>query len=259
MIPMLRPRPGADRRPAPRAVPGVAAIAFAAALALAAACGGGAPMEEPENSAAAGAEAAPPAAQAPAGAPAAPPADAPLGPLTSRGEPAAAEPAVPPLAPAGAPGSAGVAGRLVWALPAGWTEAPPASPMRMAQASIPGAGGPAELVLFHFGPGGGGGVEANIERWIGQVEIEGEPERGAFAAGDPGQDGVRVTWVDAAGTLKPSGMGMGPTEPQPGSRLLGAVVEGPGGPWFFKATGPDETLAAARGDFLAMLRAARVE
>jgi len=252
---MLRPRPGADRRPAPRAVPGVAGIALAVALALAAACGGGAPMEEPDNSAAAGAEAAPPAMQAPAAAPAAPPADAPLGPLTSRGEPAAAEPAVPPLAPAGA----GVAGRLVWALPAGWTEAPPASPMRMAQASIPGAGGPAELVLFHFGPGGGGGVEANIERWIGQVEIEGEPERGAFAAGDPGQDGVRVTWVDAAGTLKPSGMGMGPTEPQPGSRLLGAVVEGPGGPWFFKATGPDETLAAARGDFLAMLRAARVE
>jgi hypothetical protein len=131
--------------------------------------------------------------------------------------------------------------------------------MRMAQAAIPGPGGPAELVLFHFGPGGGGGVEANIERWIGQVEIEGEPERGAFAAGDPAQDGVRVTWVDAAGTLQPSGMGMGPTEPQPGSRLLGAVVEGPGGPWFFKATGPDETLAAARGDFLAMLRAARLE
>jgi hypothetical protein len=52
---------------------------------------------------------------------------------------------------------------------------------------------------------------------------------------------------------------MGPAEPQPGSRLLAAVVEGPGGPWFFKTTGPDETVAAARADFLAMLRAARVE
>ncbi len=232
---------------------GLAAPLLFAGLALGAACGGD-PMAGEEAAAnGAGGEAAAPSDQAPSVAapsgqsPSGPPAGAPIGPLTSRGEPAP----TPAISPAG---GAGAAGRLVWELPAGWTEVPPASPMRMAQATIPGPGGPADLVLFHFGPGGGGGVQANIDRWIGQMEVEGEPERGSFTAGD-----LAVTWVDVAGTLLPSGMGMGPTEPQPGSRLLGAVVEGAGGPWFFKATGPSETLSAAREDFLGMLRAARVE
>ena len=66
------------------------------------------------------------------------------------------------------------------------------------------------------------------------------PERGDFAAGE-----FEVTWIDARGTLLPSTMGSGPSTPQPGFRLLGAVVEGEGGPWFFKVTGPESTLAAA--------------
>jgi hypothetical protein len=225
---------------------GLAAVLLLAGLAAGAAACGGDPMAEERAASNGGGAGAAPSGQGPAG----PPAGAPVGPLTSRGEPAPT-PAIPP---AGGAGGAGAAGRLVWELPAGWTDVPPASPMRMAQATIPGPGGAADLVLFHFGPGGGGGVQANIDRWIGQMEIEGEPERGSFTAGD-----LAVTWVDVAGTLLPSGMGMGPTEPQPGSRLLGAVVEGAGGPWFFKATGPSETLSAAREDFLGMLRAARVE
>jgi hypothetical protein len=52
-------------------------------------------------------------------------------------------------------------------------------------------------------------------------------------------------------------MGGGPTEPTPGSRLLGAVVEGPGGPWFFKITGPAATVTAAAPAFDAMLRSVR--
>ena len=42
-----------------------------------------------------------------------------------------------------------------------------------------------------------------------------------------------------------------------GFRLIGAVVEGDGGPWFFKLTGPDATLAAARGAYLEMLAGVR--
>lgn len=166
-------------------------------------------------------------------------------PASDPGSPEAAEPAAT---------AAAENGELVWELPDGWNEVPPANRMRLAQASIPGAGGPADLVLFHFGPGQGGDARSNIERWLGQVEIEGEPEEGSFQSGD-----LTVSWVDVAGTLKPGQMGVGPSEPVPGSRLLGAVVEGPGGPWFLKATGPADTLTGAREDFLAMLRAARVE
>ena len=140
-------------------------------------------------------------------------------------------------------------------LPSSWTAEVPSSAMRLAQASIPGSGGPAQLTVFHFGVGGGGGVESNLERWVGQVEMDPGvvPLRDTFSHGD-----FTSHWVDVQGTIKPSTMGVGPTTPQPGSRLLGGVVEGPGGPWFFKATGPADTLAEARDDFLGMLRSARV-
>src|SRR5689334_49990 len=58
-----------------------------------------------------------------------------------------------------------------WTAPAAWkSEAP--RPMRAATYSIaPVAGdqGVAECVVNYFGPGQGGGVDANIERWRGQV------------------------------------------------------------------------------------------
>jgi hypothetical protein len=50
---------------------------------------------------------------------------------------------------------------------------------------------------------------------------------------------------------------MGPSTSVPGQRLLAAVVEGTGGPWFFKLTGPDATVQAARDPFLAMIKASR--
>ncbi|MGH6754281.1 MAG: hypothetical protein ACRERC_19255 [Candidatus Binatia bacterium] len=139
-------------------------------------------------------------------------------------------------------------------LPAGWQQVPPSSGMRAAQAVIPGPGGPAELALFHFGVGQGGDVEANLQRWLGQIEMApgAAPKREAFES-----NGLRVTWIDASGTLKPGQMGMGPREAQPGSRLLGAVIEGAGGPWFIKVTGANATLEPQRDAFVAMLRGAK--
>lgn len=196
-----------------------------------AACGGGREEEPSEMSAEA-----PPAAQAPATD------SAPIGPMSSRGGSAPSSGAAPD----------GAASDIEFALPAGWQSETPTSGMRLAQASIPGPGGTGQLTVFYFGPGGGGDVESNIQRWVGQMEPEqgSEPARQTFET----ENGFRVTWVDVAGTLLPSTMGTGPETPQPNSRLLGAVVEGPGGPWFFKATGPKDTLAAERENFLGMLR-----
>lgn len=139
-------------------------------------------------------------------------------------------------------------------LPAGWKAVPPSSSMRAAQVMIEGPGGPAELAVFHFGAGQGGDVETNIQRWIGQIAPQAgtAPRREVFES-----NGLRITWVDAEGTLQGGAMGMGPATPQPGSRLMGAVVEGDGGPWFFKATGPDATLAPQRLAFRGMLQRAQ--
>jgi hypothetical protein len=174
---------------------------------------------------------------------------------------AAAQVAVPPAHQPAVPGAgapAGGMGRaapsvLIFALPAAWAREQPSSGMRLAQARIPGPAGPAELAIFYFGAGGGGTADANIERWIGQIDRPAAPpKRGAFTT-----HGLGVSWVEVAGTMKASTVGMGPAAAQPGSRLLGAVVEGPGGPWFVKAVGPDATVAAARPAFLELLHGLR--
>ena len=126
--------------------------------------------------------------------------------------------------------------------------------MRLTQASIPGPGGPGDFAVFFFGPGGGGSVDANIERWVGQMETSDHPKPETFESG-----GLKVTWVDVKGTLKPGQMGMSSPTAVSNARLFGAVVEGPGGPWFFKATGPDKTLGPQREEFLKMLKSVRAK
>jgi hypothetical protein len=124
--------------------------------------------------------------------------------------------------------------------------------MRLVQAAIPGPGEAGDFAVFYFGPGGGGPVDANIDRWVGQMEEASKPTPETFEV-----NGYRVTWIDVKGTMKPSQMGIGPKTPQANARLFGGVVEGPGGPWFFKATGLDATLAPQRGAFIATLKSVR--
>jgi hypothetical protein len=150
--------------------------------------------------------------------------------------------------------AAGAAGSIDFDVPKGWQSQKVSSNMRLIQTSIPGPGGPGEFGVFYFGPGGGGPVDANIERWVGQMEGAGKPTPETFET-----NGYKVTWVDVKGTMKAVSMGMGPKTEQANARLYGAVVEGPGGPWFFKATGPDATLGPQRDAFVAMLKSVRAK
>jgi hypothetical protein len=172
-------------------------------------------------------------------------APAPAAPATSTA-PAAAAPAGPatPMSAAG----------ITFDLPAGWTPEVPTNAMRAAQVAIPGSGGPGQMILFYFGPGQGGGVEANLQRWVAQMEAAPgtQPTRDAFASGP-----YQVTWMEMAGTLKASQIGSFPPTDMPGYRMLAAVVEGENGPWFFRAVGPDATIAEQRDAFLAMIRSVR--
>lgn len=122
--------------------------------------------------------------------------------------------------------------------------------MRAAQARVPGLAGDAVLTVFHFGEGKGGSIAENIQRWVDQIEFApgASTKREEFSA-----NGFTVYWVDFEGTLRPSPMGGGPDRRMPDSRLLGAIVEGPGGPWYFKLTGPNATVAPQRDAFLRML------
>ena len=142
-----------------------------------------------------------------------------------------------------------------WTAPAGW-KAEAARPMRAATYSIPlaaGDQGVAECVVNYFGPGQGGGVDANVERWRGQVQgADGKP---ATAKVDKRTvRGIPVTTIDASGAY--TGMGgpmMAGSKPVAGYRLIGAIVEGPGGSVFFKLTGPAKTIAAQQKNFEQLL------
>ncbi len=152
-------------------------------------------------------------------------------------------------APVDSGGSQVQAAGLAFTLPTAWTRQQPSSSMRAVEAEIPGSAGSGQLAVFFFGPGGGGSVDANLDRWTAQMaEPKSAPVREQFESGD-----YLVTTIQQTGTLVASTMGTFPTTDQPGYGLLGAVVEGPGGPWFFKAVGPQATLAEQQTAFRAML------
>ncbi len=123
--------------------------------------------------------------------------------------------------------------------------------MRAATYVIPAAAGDSEGAECAVFKNIGGGVQANIDRWVGQFEKTGGPSKQDKAT----INGFQVTTVDLSGTFKGGGPMMGQSSgPKPGYRLLGAIVEAPSGEIFFKLTGPAKTVAAAQSDFQAMLK-----
>jgi hypothetical protein len=138
-------------------------------------------------------------------------------------------------------------------IPTGWKAETPTSSMRAAQVVVPGAGGEGQLTVFHFGAGGGGGVDANIDRWLSQVVLDPgtQPKREVIEAPP-----LEIHLVEATGTATASRVGSFPAQDEPGWSLLGAVIEAEGGPWYFRLVGPKDTLAGQRDAFLKMLRGA---
>ena len=163
----------------------------------------------------------------------------------------------------GAAGSAIGQPTLQYDAPDDWIEHPAESAMRVTQfrlPKVPGDAEDAELVVFYFG-GGGGSVDANLQRWIGQME---QPDgRSSFeVASTMGFDanGLAVTVLDVPGTYVAAGRpGSATRLNKPDFRLMAAVVETPVGPYFFKLTGPDRTVARWDNRFAAFLRSVRVD
>ena len=147
-------------------------------------------------------------------------------------------------------------GPLSAVAPKGWVAQQPSSSMRVAQYGLPGPVGEATLGIFFFGPGQGGSVEANIERWQGQFSQEdGQPAQGRRWIRQVGD--IEITGLDISGTFS-AGMGMGSAEPQANYRMLGAIAVHRSGTVFFKMTGPAQTVeqwVASFDEFLNSLQA----
>ena len=146
---------------------------------------------------------------------------------------------------------------LRFATPSEWDRVPAPSDMRAAQFRVPKTGSDgedAEAVLFFFGAGQGGGAQDNLDRWYGQMtQPDGKPSKDAGVVTMKTVKGLKVTSLDLPGSYKPMMGRGGDASPKTGYRLLAAVIEGPGGPWFFRIIGPDATVKAAKPGFDALL------
>lgn len=150
------------------------------------------------------------------------------------------------------------AGGIKWTPPQRWTLGPEQQ-MRVATYLIPAAnndvdGG--ECAVFYFGHGEGGGVEANIERWMGQFEqSDGHSSADRVKQKKETINNLTVTTIDLIGTYIGGGQMMGGSgEKKPGYRLLGAIIEGQQGTVFFKLTGPTATVAKAENEFYTLIK-----
>jgi len=144
------------------------------------------------------------------------------------------------------------AGTLTFTKAAAWKDRPPASSMRVAEFIVPKASGDSEdadVIIYYFA-GGGGSVEANLQRWTSQFQSTKEPVRTTATV-----NGLKLTSLDVSGTYVAE-MRPGSTEHynKPGYRMRATVVETPKGPYFIKLTGPAKTVDSAGAAFDQFLR-----
>jgi hypothetical protein len=143
------------------------------------------------------------------------------------------------------------AGGLRWTAPPGW-KSEGTAPMRAATYRIPATAPDtegAECVVYFFGAGQGGSVQQNLDRWASQVQqADGKPATPQIAKRKV--HGLAVTTIDVSGQY--SGMGgpmAGAKTVKPGFRVLGAIIENPGGNVFLKFAGPAKLVAANQKKF----------
>jgi hypothetical protein len=126
-------------------------------------------------------------------------------------------------------------------VPSGWTTRTPGSSMRLAEFVIRAARGAdsAEVVVYFFGKGQGGTVDANLARWKAQFSTpdgSAVPEKvtrdssGAFP----------ITFAEYRGTYaRGVGAGSSAEQARPGQILLAGIAETPRGTLFIQLFGPN--------------------
>ncbi len=150
--------------------------------------------------------------------------------------------------PSSAASSQNVSGQLSYKVPEGWIVEKPTPPgMRFAQYKLPktvGDGEDALLIVYYFGKGQGGPAQANIDRWIGQMQQpDGSSSKEKAKTGTLTVNGLPVSTVDVLGNYS-GGMSpdSAPAEKKSIYRLRAAVIETPNGNYFVKLTGPEKTV-----------------
>jgi hypothetical protein len=138
-------------------------------------------------------------------------------------------------------------GELRYKAPDGWIKEQTTSSMRVAQYKLPKTEGDPEdalLVLYFFGATQGGAVQANIDRWISQMQQpDGSASKDKARTETRTVNGLKITRVDVSGTYTAE---MAPGTPgqrnDANYRMRAAVIETPKGNYFLKLVGPAKTM-----------------
>lgn len=169
---------------------------------------------------------------------------------------------------------AGAQPALRFDTPAGWVAVEPFEPERVAEFVVPRAAEDAEdaeCVVYHFGgishfdyqddQDGAIAVEAQLERWTNEMlQPDGRPSADVATTSRFEVDGRQVTMLDVPGIFAAEVLpGSGMRHYKREFRLKAAVVESPDGPFFFKLTGPDQTVAHWESAFAALVDSVRRE
>jgi hypothetical protein len=140
--------------------------------------------------------------------------------------------------------------------PAAWKAAKKLTTFRVGEFAIPKADGDkedAELVIFFFGKGSGGGTADNVNRWKGMFaapagkNIDDLTKIDTFKIGD-----VDITYVTISGTYLSKFPPFAPNAkviPKENFRFIGVIFDSKEGPYFLRVTGPARTIDANKEGF----------
>jgi len=142
-------------------------------------------------------------------------------------------------------------GEFDFTRPQEWKSTTPSSAMRKAHLIATAEdGSTADIIFFHFGPGQGGSVKANADRWLRQFQ---DPQGSKVDSQQVGE--TKITTVVTKGTFL-SGMPGTPSTPLQGFALRGAILESPQGDVYVKMTGPEKVVQQASQAFDGMVEQA---
>ncbi len=139
------------------------------------------------------------------------------------------------------------AGMPAWEVPPSWKEQAPGDMILSSFAATDDAGNRVDITVSRFG-GPAGGVQANVNRWRGQLGLG--PASDDELAKLPTLDvaGGRATLVDVSGVNAKTG--------KPG-RLVGVIVPRGGQTWFFKLIGHDAVAQRERENFVKFVQSVK--
>jgi hypothetical protein len=133
---------------------------------------------------------------------------------------------------------------LTLTVPESWRPEQVSSNFRKAQMKVPKVEGDkedADFVVYFF-EGGGGGVQANIQRWVGQFQAKNRKVKvlsGKSSQGDYVLVDLQGTWNKPVGPMVQQR-----TKEMPDSRAISLILTTKEGNYYVRLTGPEKTVAA---------------